>query len=237
MGRENSQNETDESDSTYENKEGGSGMSSSSVSLEDEANTSSSGRLGVRCDQRKGRIEGNERRGCRRVEVRDMWDSMEDKRRSFAMDGHLVRAFIKCWNSDTKSFKIGRREATFSLYDVALIMGLPARGNSISFQCSEASSEVDGLLKGAMDDHVSCERGKRRTLQKVMRIYRNISVLLELCRSNNTRDKVGMFTKLYALLVVSGLLFPRCTGGVAWDLISTVVDVKSMAEYNWAEAM
>ena len=45
-----------------------------------------------------------------------------------------------------------------------------------------------------------------------------------------------MFAKLYALLVVRGLLFPRCAGGVAWDLISMVDNVKSMAEYSWAEA-
>ena len=57
MGRIN-RIDTDESDSTYENKEGGSGRSSSSVSLEEEASTSNSGRLGVRCDQRKGMIEG-----------------------------------------------------------------------------------------------------------------------------------------------------------------------------------
>ena len=45
MGWWNSQNETDESDSTYENEEGGSGMSNSSVSLEEEVSTSSNGRL------------------------------------------------------------------------------------------------------------------------------------------------------------------------------------------------
>ncbi|KAJ8445205.1 hypothetical protein Cgig2_024411 [Carnegiea gigantea] len=101
---------------------------------------------------------------------------------------------------------------------------LHVHGKPILFQCSEASSEVEKLLKGTMDDYVSRERGKRRTLQKDMQM------------SNNTRDKVGIFTKLYTLLVVSGLLFPRCTGGVAWDLISMVEDVKSIAEYNWAEA-
>ena len=120
---------------------------------------------------------------------------------------------------------------------MALITRLPAHGKPVLFQCTEVFGEVEGVLKGAMDDHVSRERGKRRTLQKDMRIYRNyISVLLDLCRSNNTRDKEVMFTKWYALLVVSGLLFQRCAGGMAWDLISMVDDVKSMAEYNWAEA-
>ena len=120
---------------------------------------------------------------------------------------------------------------------MALITGLLTHWKPVLFQRSEACSEVEGLLKGGMDNHVSCERGKRRTLQKNIRIYRNyISVSLELCRLNNTRNKVGTFTKFYALLVISGLLFPRCTDGVAWELIYMVNDVKSMAEYNWAEA-
>ncbi|KAJ8423031.1 hypothetical protein Cgig2_021923 [Carnegiea gigantea] len=172
----------------------------------------------------------------RKRAIRDTMSSPVLEYRSFVMNGHLVWALIECWNSDTKSFKI-RREVPFSVYDVTLITGLPVHGKLVSFQRSEASGEVEELLKGIMDSHVSRERRRRRTLQKDMRMYRNyISVLLELCRSNNTRDKVGIFTKLYALLVVSGLLFPRCAGGVAWDLISMVEDVKSMAEHNWAEA-
>ncbi|KAJ8422510.1 hypothetical protein Cgig2_010631 [Carnegiea gigantea] len=293
MGRENSQNETDESDSTYEKKEGDSGRSSSSVSLEDEASTSS-GRLGgemrskkredrgereVRMQKggRKGdagqhgrqvvvqRVKGKGkavadeagekvaeasvdvviRHRCTLEAVCALNDELDDDRkraikdtvwspvleyRSFAMDGHPIRALIEHCNSNTKSFKIGRKEVPFSLYDVALITGLLAHGKPVLFQRSEVSVEVEGLLKGAIDDHVSHKCGKIRTLQKDMRIYRNyISVLLELYRSNNTRDKVGIFTKLYALLVVSGLLFPRCAGGVAWDLISMIDD----AEATW----
>ena len=61
-----------------------------------------------------------------------MWSPVLEYR-SFAMDGHLVRALIERWNSDTKSFKIGRREVPLSLYDVALITGLPAHGKPMLF--------------------------------------------------------------------------------------------------------
>ncbi|KAJ8423848.1 hypothetical protein Cgig2_000974 [Carnegiea gigantea] len=275
-------------------------MSSSSVSLEEDASTSSSGRLGgqMRSKKREDRgehevrmqkggskghagqhgMQGEVRRvtgkgkavaikagekvaeasidviirhRCTLEAVCALNNELDDDRkhvvrdtvwrlvleyRSFTMDEHLVRALIECWNSDTKSFKIRRREVPFSLYNVALITGLPTHGKPVSFQRSEASGEVEELLKGAINDYVSRERGKRRTLQKDMQICRNyIPVLFKLCRSNNTRDKVGIFTKLYALLDVRRLLFPRCAGGVAWDLISMVEDVKSMGEYNWAE--
>jgi len=42
-----------------------------------------------------------------------------------------------------------------------------------------------------------------------------------------------MFRKLYALLVLSGLLFPYSDEGVAWELIDMVDDIDWMVGYNW----
>ena len=71
------------------------------------------------------------------------------------------------------------------------------------------------MLKGAMEERVMRERERRRTARMDLRIYRNyVSVLLDLCRVHNTVDSVRLFTKLYSLLVVSGLLFPRTPGGL-----------------------
>ena len=49
--------------------------------------------------------------------------------------------------------------------------------------------------------------------------------MIELCRQHNTVDKLPIFRKLFSLLVVSGLFFPRSAGGVAWELIDLVEDV------------
>ena len=66
-----------------------------------------------------------------------------------------------------------------------------------------------------------------------MRIYRNcVLVIVNLCKQNNTSDRLGLFTKLCALLVMSGLLFLRTVRGVMWELIVMTEDVSSMAEYN-----
>ena len=71
-----------------------------------------------------------------------------------------------------------------------------------------------------------------------MRMYQNyISVIMVLCQQNNTPDRSGLFTKLYALLVMSGLLFPRTAGGVTWELIRMTEDVHEVAEYNWPQAV
>ncbi|KAJ8438684.1 hypothetical protein Cgig2_011867 [Carnegiea gigantea] len=160
MGEGNSCNKTDETKSGYENEEGDSGTSSSSVSLEEAASISSSRKLGEgRCNRRIGMIE--------------VAENPVVKYKPFAMDRHPVRALIECWNSNTKSFKLRRREVPFSVYNVALIMGLPVYGKSVSFERNEVTSEVGELLKGAMADYVSRERGRRRTMVKDMRIYRN----------------------------------------------------------------
>jgi len=85
------------------------------------------------------------------------------------------------------------------------------------------------VLNEAMDEHVSQEGQRRRTVDKNMHIYRNyVSILLEQCRRHNTVETVGLFRKLYTLLVVSGLFFPQCAGGVTWDLISMVKNVDGM---------
>ena len=96
----------------------------------------------------------------RKRAIRDTMWSLVLEYKSFAMDGHLMQDLIECWNSDTKSFKIGMREVPLSLYDMALITGLLAHGKPILFQRNEVCGEVEGLLKGAMDDHVSHERGR-----------------------------------------------------------------------------
>jgi len=158
--------------------------------------------------------------------------------RKFLMDRHLVHALLEAWRPERKCFKLGQREVPFSYYDVAMLTGLPATRKRIAFKRGEGAYEVEEVLKGAMEERVVRERERRRTARMDLRIYRNyVSVLLDLCRVHNTVDSVGLFTKLYSLLVVSGLLFPRTPGGVAWDLVPMVEDVGRLEEYNWSEAV
>jgi len=46
-------------------------------------------------------------------------------------------------------------------------------------------------------------------------IYRNyVAIMIALCRQHNIGDSLPMFQKLFSLLVLSGLFFPRSTGGL-----------------------
>ena len=163
-----------------------------------------------------------------------MWSPVL-KYKLFVMDKHLVRALMESW---VPKFRIGRREVPFSVYDVASLTGLPAMGKHATFDQGEGPCEVKDVVKAAMDDHISRERARRWTGHADMRMYWNyVSVIIELCKQNNTLERLGMFTKLYALLVMSGLLFPRTVVGLTWELIGMTEDVFGMAEYNWSQAV
>ncbi|KAJ8443351.1 hypothetical protein Cgig2_015832 [Carnegiea gigantea] len=145
--------------------------------------------------------------------VRGMvWSSVLEYR-TFLMDRHLVQTFLQAWNVESKCFKLGRTEVLFSHFDVTLLMGFPATRKRVAFERSAGGSEVEEVLKGAMEERVCRER------------------------VNNTVERVALFKKLYTFLVVSGLLFPRCVGGVVWDLVHIMEDVGGVGEYNCMEAV
>ncbi|KAJ8423477.1 hypothetical protein Cgig2_013520 [Carnegiea gigantea] len=127
----------------------------------------------------------------------------------FVMDRHLVWALVESWVPKMKSFRIGRRKVPFSVYDVTSLTGLPATGRHVTFEEGQGTCEVEEVMKAAINDHLARERARRWTDRPDMRMYRNyISIIVDLCKENNTLERLGLFTKLYALLVMSGLLFP-----------------------------
>jgi len=82
-----------------------------------------------------------------------------------------------------------------------------------------------------MDSHLARERSKRRSARSDVRLYINyVAVMVELCKQNNTPDSLGLFRKLYSLLVMSGLLFPRTAGDMVWELIRMTEDVKCLGD-------
>ncbi|KAJ8427238.1 hypothetical protein Cgig2_016930 [Carnegiea gigantea] len=97
---------------------------------------------------------------------------------------------------------------------------------------------MEEVLKEVMEERVSWERQMRMIVHKDISIYKNcVLVLLELCSMHNEVQMVSSFRKLYTFLIVSGLFFLRCAGGVTWNLISMVKDVDEVSKYNWSEAM
>jgi hypothetical protein len=45
--------------------------------------------------------------------------------------GRMLEVMLATWNTDKRAFKVGDKFIPFTLYDVALILGLPVTGESI----------------------------------------------------------------------------------------------------------
>jgi len=59
----------------------------------------------------------------------------------------------------------------------------------------------------------------------------------KLCEANRGEDQVGLWLQLFALMVMSGLIFSRTPYGAAWGVEKYVHDVTGLAKYNWAKAV
>ena len=110
---------------------------------------------------------------------------------------------------------IGRREVQFSIYDVALVTGLPATGRQVVFKRGDSAGEVEQLVMTAMEERLDKERQKHRGNRAEGRIYRNyVAVIIALCRQYSSGDRIPMFRKLFSMLVLSGLFFAHTAGGL-----------------------
>ena len=156
------------------------------------------------------------------------------------MERHLTLALIKCWVPRWKAFRIGGRRVSFSVFDVALMTGLPATGRTVELEGEEVSSEVAVLLRARMDEweqeemmrRVPSKHGKKR------RFFRNyVAAMAELCEEISDDERVGQWLQMYAFMILSGVLFPRTPYGAAWTLLQYVEDMNAMGEYAWAEAV
>ncbi|KAJ8432257.1 hypothetical protein Cgig2_013910 [Carnegiea gigantea] len=134
------------------------------------------------------------------TELEEVQKSNVEAPRPFGMGKHLVRALVEGWNVETKAFKVGSREIPFSVYDVALLTGLPAIGKQVTFDRGIGASEVEEVIKAAMEDHLAKERNRRRSARSDVRLYRNyVPVMMELYKQKNNPESLALFRKLYSL--------------------------------------
>ncbi|KAJ8419896.1 hypothetical protein Cgig2_016343 [Carnegiea gigantea] len=146
------------------------------------------------------------------------------KYRSFAMERNLALALVKCWVPRSKVFWLAGRLVPFSMFDVALLIGLPATGERVDFD--------DDKLMTDFRDMEWLRRRKVGKESKDKRVYKNfIAVMVYLCEKNAREEQLEFWLKLYTWLVLSGLWFPRAVYGAAWELQRYVNDVQGMSRY------
>ncbi|KAJ8452610.1 hypothetical protein Cgig2_004946 [Carnegiea gigantea] len=157
-----------------------------------------------------------------------------------AMERHLTLALIKSWDRRKKAFRVGGREVRFTVFDVVMFTGLPGIGKKVELDGEEVMTEVGNMVRARMAEWERAEMARRvpkKSGQK-RRFFKNyVNVMMELCEENAEADRVGIWLRLYAFIVVSGVFFPRTPYGAAWSLLHYVDDVDCMGQYAWAEAI
>ncbi|KAJ8422403.1 hypothetical protein Cgig2_029227 [Carnegiea gigantea] len=145
-----------------------------------------------------------------------------------AMERHLTLALIQAWDQRRKAFRIGGREVRFTVFDVVLFTGLPGTGKKVELDGEEVSTEVGDMVRARMGEWERKEMARRvpKKFGKKRRFFKHyVNVMMELCEENAEEDRVGIWLRLYAFIVLSA----------AWSLLRYVDDVEGMGQYAWAD--
>ena len=77
--------------------------------------------------------------------------------------------------------------------------------------------------------------GRSRKKRHFFRNY--VSALVALCDENNRDDRVGISMKIYAFVVLSGVLFPCTPYGAAYGMLHYMENIQQIRQHNWAKAI
>jgi hypothetical protein len=133
--------------------------------------------------------------------------------------GRILEVMATRWNADARAFQVGDRLIPFTLYDVALILGLPVRGEPIDLnQAHSGGSMVEKLL----DRHLKTTSPDRNKLVTLL---------------TKTSIQVPNRVRLYIALVFSYFLFPTTSKKVNPSLLPLLDDRANLGTYAWGKAV
>jgi hypothetical protein len=133
--------------------------------------------------------------------------------------GRMLEVMVASWNVDERAFQVGDRLIPFTLYDVALILGLPVRGEPID--CNQSHSG-GSLVEKLLNTHLKTTSPERTKL-----------VTLLTKPSIKVPDRV----RLYIALVLSYFLFPTTSQKVNTNLLPLLDDRANLGRYAWGKAV
>uniref|UniRef100_A0A2N9EZI3 Ubiquitin-like protease family profile domain-containing protein n=1 Tax=Fagus sylvatica TaxID=28930 RepID=A0A2N9EZI3_FAGSY len=133
--------------------------------------------------------------------------------------GRILEVMATRWNADARAFQVGDRLIPFTLYDIALILGLPVRGEPIDLnQAHSGGSMVEKLL----DRHLKTTSPDRNKLVTLL---------------TKTSIQVPNRVRLYIALVFSYFLFPTTSKKVNPSLLPLLDDRANLGTYAWGKAV
>ena len=109
------------------------------------------------------------------------------KYRSFTMEQNLALALLKCWVPRSKAFRLADRLVPFSVFDVALLTGLPVTGERVDFDDVKLPTDFRDMMRQRVHEEEQ-EQLRRMKVGKVSedkRVYKNfIAAMMYLCEKN-----------------------------------------------------
>jgi len=159
---------------------------------------------------------------------------------SFSIERNLAIALVKAWVPRRRAFRLGEQLVPFSVFDVALMTGLPAIGERVIFNEEHVTTEIGDLVRERVHE-VEQQELRRRKVQggmKENRVYKNfVAAMVYLWERSAGEEQLQLWQKTYAWFVPSGVFFPRDVDAAAWELERSANDVARMSKYAWAEAI
>ena len=133
--------------------------------------------------------------------------------------GRMLEVMLATWNAGERAFQVGDKLIPFTLYDVALILGLPVMGEPID--CNKSHAGVS-LVETLLVTHF-----------KTAWLERTKMVTLLTKPSIKVSDRV----RLYMALVLSYFLFPTTNKKVTTNLLPLLDDIPKLGSYAWGKAV
>uniref|UniRef100_A0A2N9IH32 Aminotransferase-like plant mobile domain-containing protein n=1 Tax=Fagus sylvatica TaxID=28930 RepID=A0A2N9IH32_FAGSY len=123
------------------------------------------------------------------------------------------------WNADARAFQVGDRLIPFTLYDIALILGLPVRGEPIDCNQSHSGGSV---VEKLLNRHLKTTSPERTQLVTLL---------------TKPSIQVPNRVRLYIALVFSYFLFPTTSKKVNPSLLPLLDDRANLGTYAWGKAV
>jgi len=116
----------------------------------------------------------------------------------FVMERNLALALVKCWVPQSRAFRLVDWLVPFSVFDVALLIGLPVTGEMVSFQDDGTMTEIGEMVRKRVEEE-ELRRRKVGGRNRENRVYKSgVAAMVYLLERNAGEEQLELWLKLYA---------------------------------------